>query len=109
MGSTASDVLGRGLRGVTTHNASPRTVTRSLLFSLLVPVTPIHQHDLILRTRVRRVPELSPSREFAPSTARARTNGRTKKDARDASSTRHRHRRRGDVVVGVDGVGNRHR
>jgi len=93
MGSTASDVLGRGLRGVTTHNASPRTVTRSLLFSLLVT----------------RVPELSPSREFAPSTARARTNGRTKKDARDASSTRHRHRRRGDVVVGVDGVGNRHR
>jgi len=106
MGSTASDVLGRGLRGVTTHNASPRMVTRSLLFSLLV--TPIHQHDL-LRTRVRRVPELSPSREFAPSTARARTNGRTKKDARDASSTRHRHRRRGDVVVGVDGVDNRHR
>lgn len=32
----SSVVLGRGLRSVTTHNALPRTVTRSLSSSLLV-------------------------------------------------------------------------
>ena len=48
----SSVVLGRGLRSVTTHNALPRTVTRSLSSSLLVtPNRPLIRR--VVRRRAR--------------------------------------------------------